>query len=406
MQTALADFIRNTAEGQKADAILRKCVHCGFCTATCPTYQLLGDELDGPRGRIYQVKQVLEGAAPTPTLLRHLDRCLSCRACETTCPSGVNYHRLLDIGREQVERLQPRPLLQRLQRKAMVWTFYTPARFGPILGLARALRPALPKTLRNKITPAPRRVGRSELPTPRRMLVLDGCVQPAIAPNINQSAARVLAHLGIQLQTVNPGACCGALPQHLSEPEKARALARANIDAWLPHLQGGAEAIVTTASGCGAQVQDYPHLLAEDPAYRDKAAQVAARARDLVEVLREEDLSALPLQVSTQATAVHTPCTLQHALHLNGAVDALLQGLGYRLTETTENHLCCGSAGTYSLTQPRISARLRQRKLRALAIGAPQRIVTANIGCLGQLNDEDGPPVMHWIDLLEQDLPA
>lgn len=405
MQTALADFIRDTADGKRADTILRKCVHCGFCTATCPTYQLLGDELDSPRGRIYQIKQVLEGAPATPTLQQHLDRCLTCRSCETTCPSGVDYHQLLDIGREQVERLQPRPLLQRLQRKAMVWVFSSPVRFAPMLGLARLARPLLPAPLRNKITPAPRQVSSARPATTRRMLLLDGCVQPAIAPNINQSAARVLAHLGIELQTVNPGACCGALPHHLSEPQKARALARANIDAWLPHLQDGAEAIVITASGCGAQVQDYPHLLADDPAYRDKAQQVAAKARDLVEVVRNEDLSRLKLQPSAERTAVHTPCTLQHALHLDGAVDRLLKDLGYQLTEVAENHLCCGSAGTYSLTQHAISSRLRSRKLKALSMDAPQRIVTANIGCLGQLQDEDGVPVLHWIDLLEGDLP-
>jgi len=406
MQTALADFIRNTADGQRADTILRKCVHCGFCTATCPTYQLLGDELDGPRGRIYQIKQVLEGAHPTPTLQLHLDRCLTCRACETTCPSGVDYHHLLDIGREQVERLQPRPRLQRLQRKAMVWAFASPARLRPLLGLARTVRSLLPATLRNKIAPRPRRVSQPRQATHRRMLVLDGCVQPAIAPNINQSAARVLAHFGIDLQTVNPGACCGALPHHLSETEKARAMARANIDAWLPHLQADAEAIVITASGCGAQVQDYPYLLADDPTYRDKAQQVADKARDLVEVVQAEDLSQLPLQASAQRTAVHTPCTLQHALQLNGVVDALLKTLGYQLSEVADNHLCCGSAGTYSLTQAEISSQLRTRKLEALAVNAPERIVTANIGCLGQLQDDEGLPVMHWIDLLEQDLMA
>jgi len=406
MQTALADFIRETTDGKRADAILRKCVHCGFCTATCPTYQLLGDELDGPRGRIYQIKQVLEGAAPTPTLQQHLDRCLTCRACETTCPSGVDYHQLLDIGREQVEHLQPRPLLQRLQRKAMVWTFASPTRFAPFLKTARALRPLMPKQLRNKVMPAPRKVTQAKQQTWRRMLVLDGCVQPAIAPNINQAAARVLAHLGIELLTVNPGSCCGALPQHLSEPEKARAMARANIDAWLPHLENGAETIVITASGCGAQVQDYPHLLADDTGYRDKAQVVASKALDLVQVLQAEDLSNLPLTASRQRTAVHTPCTLQHALHLNGAVDRLLKGLGYQLCEVAENHLCCGSAGTYSLTQPTISGQLRERKLKALSIDAPERIVTANIGCLGQLQDEGQVPVLHWIDLLEQDLTA
>jgi len=404
MQTALADFIRDTPEGQRAEQVLRACVHCGFCTATCPTYQLLGDELDGPRGRIYQIKQVLEGAQPTPILQQHLDRCLTCRACETTCPSGVNYHLLLDIGRDQVERLQPRPAPQRLLRKAMSWVFATPSRFAPLLGMARLARPVLPGGLRNKIVPAPRKVAAVTMPGQRRMLVLDGCVQPALAPNINQAAARVLSQLGIGLHTVNPGTCCGALPHHLSEPEKARALARANIDAWLPHLEQDAEAIVVTASGCGAHVKDYPHLLADDPHYREKAQQVAALARDLVEVLRDEDLQQLPLSPSAERTAVHTPCTLQHGLGLNGEIEALLGKLGYHLTAVEEGHLCCGSAGTYSLTQPQLSTQLRERKLRALNVDGPQRIVTANIGCLGQLQDADGVPVLHWIDLLEQDL--
>lgn len=406
MQTALADFIRDTTEGQVADSILRACVHCGFCTATCPTYQLLGDELDGPRGRIYQIKQVLEGEQPTPTLQTHLDRCLSCRACETTCPSGVNYHRLLDIGREQVEKLQPRPRWQRLQRSALLWIFSRPQRFAPLLGLARALRPLIPLKMRHKVPHKPRQVGQAKTGMQRRMLVLDGCVQPAIAPNINQAARRLLSHLGIELQTVNPGQCCGALPQHLSAPERARAMARANIDAWLPHIEQGAEAVLVTASGCGAHIQDYPELFAQGTPYHDKAQRIAALAKDPIQVLANEDLSQLPLKPSRERTAVHTPCTLQHALGLNGQVDALLKRLGYNLTEVTEAHLCCGSAGTYSITQAGISGQLRERKLKALRIDHPQRIVTANIGCLGQLNDEQGPPVMHWVDLLDQDLRA
>jgi len=404
MQTALADFIRDTADGQTADRILRACVHCGFCTATCPTYQLLGDELDGPRGRIYQIKQVLEGAQATPTLQQHLDRCLSCRSCETTCPSGVNYHRLLDIGREQLERLQPRPLPQRWQRKAMLWVFATPTRFAPLLGLARLARPLLPPKLRNKVTPKPPTVSEVSLPTQRRMLVLDGCVQPAIAPNINQALRKLLAHLGIDLQTVNPGQCCGALPHHLSESEKARAMARRNIDAWYPQLQAGAEAVLVTASGCGAQIKDYPQLLADDAGYADKAQLVADKAKDPVQILAAEDLSRLPLNPSPLRTAVHTPCTLQHGLGLNGEIERLLRNLGYNLTEVAEGHLCCGSAGTYALTQPQISGRLRERKLKALRIDHPQRIVSANIGCLGHLHDDQGIAVMHWINLLEHDL--
>ena len=404
MQTSLADFIKDTPEGKQADSILRACVHCGFCTATCPTYQLLGDELDGPRGRIYQIKQVLEGETPTPTLRNHLDRCLSCRSCETTCPSGVDYHHLLDIGRDQIEQLLPRPLAARLQRKAMVWLFSSAKRFAPVLAIARLMRPALPSKWRNKITPAPKAIKFESKATSRRMLLLDGCVQPAIAPNINQAAKRVLAHLDIDLQTVSNATCCGALPQHLSDKEKAQQMARQNIDAWYPQLQNGAEALVITASGCGAHIADYATLLAEDANYAEKAKIVACKAIDIAQAVAAQDLSQLSLKPSAERTAVHTPCTLQHALGLNGEVEKLLTGLGYELSEVSEGHLCCGSAGTYSITQPKLSSQLRERKLNALKVNHPARIVTANIGCLGHLHEDDGLPVMHWINLIEEDL--
>jgi len=404
MQTALADFIRDTARGQRADRILRACVHCGFCTATCPTYQLLGDELDGPRGRIYQIKQVLEGEPATPTMQAHLDRCLTCRSCETTCPSGVDYHLLLDIGREVVEELQPRPLRQRLQRRAMVWLFSDPRRFAPLMVLARAVRPLLPAALRQKIMPRPRAITVPETSAARRMLLLDGCVQPVLAPQINQALQLILGRLGIALQSAAGAGCCGALPQHLSDAERAREMARRNIDAWWPLLEQGAEAVVITASGCTAQVRDYPSLLEDEPAYAEKARQLAGRAKDPVEILLEEELEALDIQPRGLRVAVHTPCTQQHGLGLDGAVGRLLTGLGYRLTAVAESHLCCGSAGTYSLTQPELSQRLRLRKLEALNIDRPDRIVTANIGCLGHLQDEDGPPVSHWLNLLAEDL--
>ena len=404
MQTALADFIKNTAEGKHADSILRACVHCGFCTATCPTYQLLGDELDGPRGRIYQIKQVLEGAAPTPTLRGHLDRCLSCRACETTCPSGVDYHHLLDIGRDQVEQQLPRPLHERLQRKSMVWLFSSAKRFAPVLAVARLVRPVLPVKFRHKITPACKAIPLEKIESQRRMLLLDGCVQPAIAPNINQAAKRVLGHLGIDLQSVSNTTCCGALPQHLSEKQKAQQMARQNIDAWYPQLKNGAEALVITASGCGAHIRDYGTLLANDPDYVEKAEFVADKAIDIVQALAKQDLKQLTLKPSAQGTAVHTPCTLQHALGLNGEVEKLLTELGYSLRDVSEGHLCCGSAGTYSITQAKLSGKLRERKLNALKINKPARIVTANIGCLGHLHEDEGIPVMHWINLIEEDL--
>lgn len=407
MQTALADFIRNTPRGERADRILRACVHCGFCTATCPTYQLLGDELDGPRGRIYQIKQVLEGKPPTPVMQTHLDRCLTCRACETTCPSGVDYHQLIDIGREVLEELQPRPLGQRLQRKGMVWLFSDARRFAPVMALARMLRPLLPSRAASKILPKAAAIAAPDRPIRRRMLLLEGCVQPVLAPQINQALARVLGRLGIALESPSAASCCGALPQHLSETEKARAMARRNIDAWWPLLhERQVEALIVSASGCAAQVRDYPALLADDPAYRDKAGELAAATRDPVEVIARSQPGNLAIRPSAERIAVHTPCTQQHALKLEGEVEKLLQRLGYTLTSVAEGHLCCGSAGTYSLTQATLSRRLRSRKLAALNIDRPDRIVTANIGCLGQLHSEDGPRVTHWINLLEENLPS
>jgi glycolate oxidase iron-sulfur subunit len=404
MQTELADFIRDTPQGRQAETILRACVHCGFCTATCPTYQLLGDELDGPRGRIYQIKQLLEGAAPGPGLYRHLDRCLVCRACETTCPSGVNYHHLLDIGREQLEGMRPRPWRQRWGRKAMLTLFSTPALFSPLMKLARLCRPFVPVKLRHKILPQAPLIRPVKLPTQRRMLLLEGCVQPTLAPQINQAAKKILAHFGIELVTLPQVACCGALPQHLSAPQRARTLARQNIDAWHDHLMHGAEAIVSTASGCGAQIRDYANLLRDEPGYAEKAAWIADQAKDLIEIVTKEQIESLPLTARNTRIAVHTPCTLQHALRAGGAVEQVLRRLGYTLCEVAEGHLCCGSAGTYSLTQPSIANQLRERKLQALTIHQPEQIVTANIGCLGHLQNDQGAPVIHWINLIEQDL--
>ncbi|RMG37629.1 MAG: glycolate oxidase iron-sulfur subunit [Gammaproteobacteria bacterium] len=408
MQTNLADFIRDTPEGKRAEQILRNCVHCGFCTATCPTYQLLGDELDGPRGRIYQIKLFLEGETPSPHIRDHLDRCLVCRSCETTCPSGVDYHHLLDIGREALEERAPRSLPERLLRRAMVWLFSDPRHFAPLLGLARLVRPALPAALRNKVLPR-RPLPAPAQPTPggkgRRMLMLDGCVQPALAPQINRALSLLLDRLGIETLGVPQAGCCGALPQHLSDAQRAREIARRNIDAWLPELEAGAEALVVTASGCGAHVKDYPTLLAGDPDYAEAARQIAEKARDPVEILLAEDLRRLHLKPRAKRIAVHTPCSLQHGLGLGGRIQSLLTRLGYTLAETTEDHLCCGSAGTYSLTQPAIASRLRARKLQALRIDAPDLIVTANIGCLGHLQDEGGTPVAHWLNLLAEDLP-
>jgi len=405
MQTALAEQYRKTAHGERAEAILRSCVHCGFCTATCPTYQLLGDELDGPRGRIYQIKQILEGEQASAIQRGHLDRCLTCRACETTCPSGVQYGELLEIGRELVEQQAPRPLLERTQRKLLINMMSNSRRFGVLLRIGQLFRPLLPRKLKQKV-PTMQRAGAWPAPRhERRMLVLDGCVQPATLPDINAATARVLDRLGISLLRAPQAGCCGALPNHLSDAERARQMARANIDAWLPLLDDGVEAILVTASGCGVQVKEYGHLLADDPDYAVNALRVAAAARDPIEVLADAALPTL-WHGKGPRIAFHAPCTLQHGQQLGGRVEALLTRIGYRLTPVPDSHLCCGSAGTYSILQPELSDQLRSRKREALLSGQPQLIASANIGCLLHLAEPDSAPVLHWLQLVDRDLAA
>jgi glycolate oxidase iron-sulfur subunit len=407
MQTRLSPDFRDTPAGREADGILRKCVHCGFCTATCPTYQLLGDELDGPRGRIYLIKQMLEGAAPSHSTQLHLDRCLTCRACETTCPSGVRYARLLDIGRHHVEQIVPRTLRERLLRRALMAVIPRRRRFAAMLALGRALRPLLPAGLRRSV-PAARAAASWPAPRhPRRMLVLTGCVQPAVAPDINAAAARVLDRLGVSLVEVADG-CCGALAYHLAAEDAARERMKRNIDAWWPRIEQGVEAIVVTASGCGAMVRDYGELLRDDTAYAGKAARVSDLFRDISQVVAQElerpgavpDLGSRPR--GGQRVAFHSPCTLQHGLKLRGIIEPLLERAGYRLTAVADGHLCCGSAGTYSLLQPAISRQLKANKLTALQADAPDVIATANIGCLMQLASGTDRPVRHWIELMAQ----
>ena len=409
MQTNLADFIRNTPAGREAEAILRKCVHCGFCTATCPTYQLLGDELDGPRGRIYLMKQVLEGAAPTARTQLHLDRCLTCRACETTCPSGVEYHRLVDIGREVVSSRVARPAGQRFLRFALREFLSRGWLFGPAYQLGQFFRPLLPASLRAKVLAAQKSVPATRRDHPRRMLMLAGCVQPSMSPNINAAAARVLDRLGIAAIEADGGGCCGAVRMHLDDHEGARHDARRNIDAWWPHIEAGAEGIIITASGCGAHVREYAHLLEGDPAYAAKAARVTLLSRDIGEVIAagKGPLTAL-LQKSAAAgrrkIAFHAPCSLQHGMRLRGAVEEILQAAGFELTPVADGHLCCGSAGTYSILQPEISLQLRDNKLACLSAGAPAAIASATIGCIAHLQGGTATPVAHWIELLERRL--
>ena len=406
MQTNLADFIRDTPEGVEADAILRSCVHCGFCTATCPTYQLLGDELDGPRGRIYLIKQVLEGAPATAKTQLHLDRCLTCRSCETTCPSGVKYGRLIDIGRAVVERQVGRPLGQRILRSAIGETMPRRWLFTPLLKTGQMLRAVLPAALRAKV-PAFQRRGRVAVGRHSRfMLVLQGCVQPAMAPAINAAAGRVFDALGVSLLAAPNAGCCGALRHHLNEQEQALEDMRRNIDAWWPYIEQGAEAIVMTASGCGVTVKEYGHLLAHDSAYAARAARVSALTRDLSEILPDfaDALSTRLAGGKRQRVAYHPPCTLQHGQQIRGKVEQLLKLAGVDARLCPDSHLCCGSAGTYSVLQPEIAMRLRDNKLAALYATGATSIVSANIGCQSHLQSGTAMPVRHWIELIDEAL--
>jgi glycolate oxidase iron-sulfur subunit len=404
MQTNLSEQAKRLPRAEEAERILRSCVHCGFCTATCPTYQLLGDELDGPRGRIYLIKQVLEGQQVTAKTQMHLDRCLTCRNCETTCPSGVQYHNLLDIGRAVVEQQVPRPLGQRMLREGLRAIVPRPGVFKALTQTATVFRPLLPSALQAKL---PRRSHpakpRPQVLHSRRVLMLEGCAQPTLSPNTNAAAARVLDRLGVSVVPAREAGCCGAVDYHLNAQEKGLERAKRNIDAWWPAIEAGAEAIVQTASGCGAFVRDYGHLLEGDPAYATKAARVSDMAMDLVEVLRAEPLETLGIN-GDRRLAFHCPCTLQHAQKLGGAVEGVLGRLGFSLTEVPDSHLCCGSAGTYSLTQPELSRQLRDNKLNALESGNPEVIVTANIGCQTHLDGAGRTPVRHWIELVEEAL--
>jgi glycolate oxidase iron-sulfur subunit len=410
MQTNLADFIRNTPQGREAEAILRKCVHCGFCTATCPTYQLLGDELDGPRGRIYLMKQVLEGEPATAKTQLHLDRCLTCRSCETTCPSGVHYGRLLDIGRAVVAQQVPRTGVAKAQRRALAAVLPRPALFNPLLAVGRIARNLLPKVLDDVVPEQPARARAWPLGGhPRRMLVLEGCVQPALSPATNAAAARVLDRLGISLTRAPTAGCCGAVAFHLDEQEQALAAMRHNIDAWWPHIEQGAEALVFTASGCGVMITDYGHLLAHDPAYAERAKQISDLACDLSTAITKQKDQLKQLLNNNPPSGkfvFHPPCSLQHGLKLQGRVEALLADLGFDLAPVADAHLCCGSAGTYSILQPEISAQLKANKIRALTAPAPVQILTANIGCQTHLQAATRLPVRHWIEAVDDLLSA
>ncbi len=406
MQTTLSPEYAHTSDGKAAEAIVRNCVHCGFCTATCPTYQLLGDELDGPRGRIYLIKQVLEGAEPTRKTQQHLDRCLTCRNCESTCPSGVEYGHLIDIGRKLVDAKVPRPAGEEAMRWALKEGLNSPL-FAPAMKLGQAVRGFLPEALKAKV-PEARSAGvwptRSHA---RKVLMLAGCVQPAMSPNINSATARVLDACGIQTIVEPLAGCCGGVKFHLNDQDAAIAQMKNNIDAWWPHVAEGVEAIVMNASGCGVTVKDYGHILRDDVTYAERAKRISELTKDLSELLPDL-LPVLKERIAPQKAqaqgmmAFHPPCTLQHGQQLKGGVEMHLNALGFQLrVAQNEAHLCCGSAGTYSVLQPVLATQLRDRKLNHLNDLQPQAILSANIGCITHLQSGTPVPVRHWVEMVD-----
>lgn len=387
---------------KEAGDLISACVHCGFCLATCPTYLDSGDERDSPRGRIYLLRQMLEEGEAGPATRRHLDRCLTCRSCETTCPSGMQYGSLLDIGRGMIETEAPRPWHQRTLRNSLRYVLSRPKLFALLLRPGQWLRPLLPGALAKKV---PARQDPGNTPTAqhsRRMLVLDGCVQGAATPATNAAAKRLLDKMGITLTNAVRAGCCGAVNYHLGAHQQGLDNMRANIDAWWPEVEAGAEAIVSCATGCGSMIVDYGKALASDPVYAYKAARVAELHRDISEVIAAEGLGMLSITPPISKVAVHIPCSQQHALNLGTAVTTILQTAGFQVAITRDDHLCCGSAGTYSILQRERSERLRSNKLAALQGDNPELIVTANVGCQLHLGEQSSVPVNHWVEELEK----
>ncbi|MGR8918751.1 MAG: glycolate oxidase subunit GlcF [Gammaproteobacteria bacterium] len=405
MRAPVADSMAREPYSARAADIVRSCVHCGFCNATCPTYQLTGDELEGPRGRIYLIKALLEEGRAGDDSRRHLDQCLLCRNCETTCPSGVRYGDLIELVRPELEQRVPAPAAVRLKRRMLAAVVPYRRRLAPLVWLGRLARPLLPAALGRRLeraTPPPAWSGTAHA---RRVLRLGGCAQPVLNPHIDAAAARVFDRLGLSVVDVPASACCGALHRHLGMDADARALARANIDAWWPAIESGAEAVMATSSGCGLELRHYPALLADDPAYAARAARLGELLRDPLELVDVDALSAALRPSSDRgAVAVQAPCTLQHGLRLGGRLEALLDGLGWRVLPVAESHLCCGSAGAYSVMHAATAGALRERKLAALMQAGPAVIATANIGCQLHLASAAPVPVRHWLELLAEEL--
>jgi len=407
MQVKLAEKYRLQPYAKDSEDILRRCVHCGFCNATCPTFQLLGDELDGPRGRIYLIKQILEGASPTLSTRKHLDRCLTCQSCETTCPSGVRYSRLLETGRQIHEETLSRPIKEKWLRIVLRSILLRPALFRTLLTAGHSFSFLLPATIKKKLPPlgksSPGAEKNEQTNHSRTLIMLRGCAQQVCTPEINRSARDIFNQLGFNVLESPADQCCGALSQHNDATEEARELARKNIDAWWPWLQQGAEGIVLTASGCATTVREYGHLLADDAAYADRARRVAELCRDPIEILEAFQKQLRKKPGLAEHISYQAPCTQQHGLRIRGQVETLLNNAGFTLTQQDIGHLCCGSAGSYSVLQPALSSQLKANKLQDLTKDAPGLIATANIGCLLHLQSGTDIPVKHWLQLIEVD---
>lgn len=388
----------------EAKRIIESCVHCGLCTSACPTYELQDHELDSPRGRIYLIREMLQGGPVGDTTREHLDRCLGCRACETVCPSGVEYGHLIDLGRAEVEERAPRPAIQRWWRRLLRWGLSDTRKVRMGLAIAWAAKPLLPASLRKQVPPRPSAASWPTTRHARIVLTLKGCVQPVLTPAHDASLATLLDRFGVSLLQITNSGCCGALDQHLGSSDEATDKMRRNIDAWWPLVEQGAEAIVLSSSGCGALVKEYGHLLSDDPAYADKARRVSELLRDPAELIenlwQQQVLELNPLSPGKEHLAFQAPCSQQHGLRVKGPVERILQRAGYRLTPVEEKHMCCGSAGTYSILQPELSDRLRQRKISNLMVGQPRTIASANIGCILHLQAVSPVPVQHWMELL------
>lgn len=400
MQTTFSSKLLETVDGQEANRILRSCVHCGFCIATCPTYLLTGNELDSPRGRIYLIKNMLEEGKATAITRTHLDRCLSCQSCETTCPSSVDYHGLLNIGRRVLEKKSRRPFRLRLKAWGLRKTLQTRWLLHFLLACGRSIRALLPASFARLLKPARGRPWADQTHT-RKMLILNGCVQPGLSPETNIAASHIFSRLGIQLVTAKEEGCCGALAFHLDAQKEGLAKAKRKIDVLCAQLDSGVEAIVSTASGCGNFIDQYASLFAKDDQYAAKAARVKQATKDIGQLLLHEDLSKLTLK-SGKKISYHCPCTLQHGLKENGTTKELLTKIGLTLTTPKDSHLCCGSAGAYSVMQPQISNKLRDNKLEQLMVAEPETIVTSNIGCQLHLARKAEVPVVHWVQLLDE----